>query len=659
MKLLSSFKIKKIIGTIFVFVLFAVGFSFNTQAAMSLDEIKTRLSSYSDYILYNDDNTLYMEYSEWDLSEEDLYYVISDMTDLLMGEPVEDYCQVHIKFYYTDKLYGKDFKSFRENILEVKKKLSNFWTDWSRYNNMGITITSYNNDEHFSTNITLQLNGSRDDDEGKKYDEKLLSIVKEAQGNTGSDMEMVQYFLQWLDENVVYRYYTGFTNDPYYALISGKTVCGGYANAFKDLCNAAGIPAIVPVNQELNHAWSQVYVNGTWYTADLCNVVKSKSKTYTGYLFTDPDVPLDCSNFVEKHKKEYINSFKYRDSVNIGACSFSYDSTHNYTGSKIKPSLKVTYKGKTLKQGTHYNIKYSSNTLPGTATIVVEGIKKNGYKGTRKLEFKISIPKPEVTVKAGKTSAELKWKKVTGAKGYIVRSYNTETEKFEDLAKVKGTSCTVKNLTAGTKYIFAVRAYVTASGNTYKGSQTKFVVLTKPGKVKSLKISSVKASSLKLKWKKTETAEKYEIYISTDGKKWEKKATTKKISYTVKKLKSNKKYYFKVRAVNSSGKGSFSSKKSAVTLLSAPKIKIVAGTGKLTVKWNKISKASGYVVYYSTKKNMSNSKKITVKKAKNVKTVIKQLKNNKKYYIRVRAYKTVDGERVYGQYSSVAGIKTK
>lgn len=657
--MLSAVKIKKHIGILFAFALFAVCFSFNTQAAMSVNDAKTRLSAYSDYFIGSSDGTLNMEFSEWDLSEEEIYYIISDMTESLMGEPVEDYCQVHIKFYYTHKLYGSNFESFRENILEVKKKLSNFWTDWSRYNNLGISITSYNNDEHFSLNITLQLNGSISDTKGEKYNEKLLSIINEAQGSSGSDMETVQYFLKWLDENVAYRYYTGFTNDPYYALISGKTVCGGYANAFKDLCNAVGIPAIVPVNQELNHAWSQVYVDGTWYTADLCDVVHSKSNTYNGYLFTDPDVPLDCSSFVEKHKSEYVNAFKYRKATNIGACTFSYDNSKNYTGSAIRPTVKITYGGKILKEGTHYNLRYSSNSLPGTAKITVEGIKKNGYKGIRTLEFKISVPKPTVTVKAGKTTAELKWKKVDKAAGYIVRLYNSKTKKFEDLAKVTGTSCTVKDLLPGRKYVFAVRSYVKASGDTYKSEQTKFTVITIPDKVKGLKISSVKANSLKLKWTEAENAQKYEIYISTDGKKWEKKATTKKTSCTVKSLKANKKYYFKVRAVNSSGKGSFSGKKSTVTLLSAPEIKLTAGDGQLSVKWNKISKANGYVVCYSTKKNMSNSKKITVKKRKNVKAVIKELKNNKKYYVRVRAYKTVDGKRVYGQYSAVSALKTK
>lgn len=656
---LSVIKLKKITGVFFAFVIFCVCLCLNAEAAMSDKEIRSRLSSYSEYFLNTTDGTLNMEYEDWDISEERLYYIISDMADSLMGEPVEDYCEVHIKFYYTDKLYGNNFQEFKDNILLIKKKLSNFWTDWSRYNNLGISITSYDNDNHFSLNITLRLNGSMPGSKGEKYDAKLLEIINEAQGNSKNDMETVQYFLKWLDENVDYRYYTGFTNDPYYALISGKTVCGGYANAFKDLCNAAGIPAIVPVNQAENHAWSQVYIDGVWYTADLCNLVKSKSNTYMGYLFTDPDLSLDCKTFVEKHKSDYINSFKYRNAVNIGACTFSYDNSHNYSGKEIIPALKVTYGNKVLKAGVHYNVVYSSYTFPGTAKITVTGVKKNGYKGTRVLEYKINLAKPNVTVKAGKTSVQLKWSKVSNADGYIIRSYNSKTKEYEELTRIKGNSCTVKDLTPGENYVFAVRAYVKASGKEYRGSQTKFTFTTAPDKVKNLKITSVKSDRLKLKWNKAENTQKYEIYISTDGKKWEKKATTKKLSYTVKKLKANKKYYFKVRAVNSSGKGSFSSKKSKSTLLAQPEINLTAGKGQISVNWNKISKAEGYVVYYSTDRAMMGSKKITLKKKSSVRKTIDGLKSKKRYYIRVKAFKTVDGKRVYGQYSAIKSIKTK
>ncbi len=659
MKKIFIRKIRRYTGIAFVFVIFALCFSLSSQAAMSESEVKKRLSSYSESFTAYSEDTLYIDYPKWDINQEEMYYAISDIAGALMGEPVEDYCQVQIRFYYKAGTHGNDLDTFGDYLFKYKKALGNFWTDWSRYNKMEMIVTSHNRGEKYSACATLKLNGSTGK-MGKAYTDKLMAIIKDARAVCDTDREMVDYFLTWLDENVVYRYYTGWTNDPYYALVRGKTVCGGYANAFKDLCNAVGIPAIVPVNEKENHAWSQVYVDGKWYTADLCDVVESESGTYSGYLFTDPNLEMDCKKFTESHKAEYVDSFAESSCTNIKVCTFSYDASKRYTGKAIKPSVTVKYNGKTLKKGTHYTVKYSANTLPGTALIKIEGIKANGYKGSKTLEFKISLGKPSsLTATPEKTSVTLKWKEVTGATSYIVRIYDVKKKKYTDLSKIKGTSCKVRDLKPGTEYTFAVNACVTSSGKDYRSSNKKVTFTTKPDKVKELKISSVKSSSLKLTWAKANKAKEYEIYISTDGKKWKKKASTKKTAYTVKSLKANKKYYFKVRAVNESGKGSFSSKKSKTTLLSAPEISLSAGNNSVTVSWDKVSGAKGYAVYYSTNKEMMGSKKVTVTGSKKTKVKISSLKDKKKYYIRVKAYKTSDGEKIYGQYSSVSGMKTK
>lgn len=62
----------------------------------------------------------------------------------------------------------------------------------------------------------------------------------------------------------------------------------------------------------------------------------------------------------------------------------------------------------------------------------------------------------------------------------------------------------------------------------------------------------------------------------------------------------------------------------------------------------------------STKKNFSKGKKyFYINKNKTNKKVIKKLKKGKKYYFKVRAYKTIDRKKVYGPYSSVKLVKCK
>lgn len=75
------------------------------------------------------------------------------------------------------------------------------------------------------------------------------------------------------------------------------------------------------------------------------------------------------------------------------------------------------------------------------------------------------------------------------------------------------------------------------------------------------------------------------------------------------------------------------------------------------VSWKKVSGADGYQISYAAKSNFKKAKKVTVG-SKSVLTV-KKLKANKKYYVRVRAYKTIDGTKVYTGYSGKRSVKTK
>lgn len=80
---------------------------------------------------------------------------------------------------------------------------------------------------------------------------------------------------------------------------------------------------------------------------------------------------------------------------------------------------------------------------------------------------------------------------------------------------------------------------------------------------------------------------------------------------------------------------------------------------KLTVTLKKAVKdADGYEIRYSTNKNMKSSKKATIKKASTLKTVIKKLKK-KTYYAQVRAYKNVNDNKYYSNWSSKKSVKIK
>ena len=97
--------------------------------------------------------------------------------------------------------------------------------------------------------------------------------------------------------------------------------------------------------------------------------------------------------------------------------------------------------------------------------------------------------------------------------------------------------------------------------------------------------------------------------------------------------------------------------------LGAVKIKSVKSQSKkhqIKAIWNTKSGASGYQIYYSRNKNFKKlAAKKTVKGGKTKSYVGKNFTKGKKYYVKVRAYKNVNGKKVYGKWSNVKSVKCK
>ena len=88
--------------------------------------------------------------------------------------------------------------------------------------------------------------------------------------------------------------------------------------------------------------------------------------------------------------------------------------------------------------------------------------------------------------------------------------------------------------------------------------------------------------------------------------------------------------------------------------------KVKAAKKAISVTWKKVGGVKGYQIQLATdKKFKKNKKTVTVKKQKTTKTTVKKLKAKKKYYVRVRTYKIVNGKKVYSSWSKVKSVKTK
>ena len=106
-------------------------------------------------------------------------------------------------------------------------------------------------------------------------------------------------------------------------------------------------------------------------------------------------------------------------------------------------------------------------------------------------------------------------------------------------------------------------------------------------------------------------------------------------------------------------KKTFTIKPKATTLS-----KVTAGKKAFTVKWKKqTSQTTGYQIQYSTSSKFKGAKTVTVSKNKTTSKKISKLKANKKYYVRVRTYKTVKvngkNTKIYSSWSKAKTVKTK
>lgn len=95
-------------------------------------------------------------------------------------------------------------------------------------------------------------------------------------------------------------------------------------------------------------------------------------------------------------------------------------------------------------------------------------------------------------------------------------------------------------------------------------------------------------------------------------------------------------------------------------------VKLTAAKKGFTAKWKEqSSQITGYQIQYSTSNKFTNkeTKTVTIKKSKATSKAISKLKTKKRYYVRIRTYKTViiDGKntKIYSNWSKVKNVTTK
>ncbi|MDD6489312.1 MAG: CAP domain-containing protein [Clostridia bacterium] len=335
-------------------------------------------------------------------------------------------------------------------------------------------------------------------------------------------------------------------------------------------------------------------------------------------------------------------------------CGSAYTETiaasgHKYTATVVNPTCtekgytvhKCSVCGNTYKD-TYTNAKghsFSSWKTTKNATCTTSGTQERKCSLCGKTETK------EIAASGHKYTATVVNPTCT-EKGYTVHKCSVCGDSYKDNYKnVSGHSyknITVKSTCFAKGYTArkcSVCGYIT--GKKY----TSMLVMSAPK-------ASVSSKSIKLSWNKVSGAKGYEVYQYKNNT-WTKIKTTTSTSYTVTNLLSGTSQKFAIKPYSVSGGktvyGSLSKQLYTSTNPVTVNFSLTSGTGKATVKWNKVTGASGYKIYYKTSKNGSWQ---TLKTVNNKTTSYTKtgLTKNKVYYFTVRAYRIVDGKTYYGGY---------
>lgn len=300
------------------------------------------------------------------------------------------------------------------------------------------------------------------------------------------------------------------------------------------------------------------------------------------------------------------------------------------------------------------------------------------------------IDVPALTVKrTSYNTISTSWTKVSGAAGYKVYRSEKDTAHFKLLKTVEGDSnLTYKDSTCstGVRYYYKVRAftsYLEAESGTQKTTYGNYSDIK--WSIASLDKSSITAptmssakrvayNSIQINWTKVGHVMGYRIYRSkgnaNDFKLLKTVQGDSTLTYKDTTCLTGSTYYYRVRAYTPAYNEETSSEytlfsntsnyKYAKATLAKPTIKyITAGKRKATVKWSRITGASGYKIYRSVRKSSGYTAVKTITKGSTVSYTNYYLTKGKRYYYKIRAYRTVNGKKVFSSYSAVKYVLVK
>lgn len=328
----------------------------------------------------------------------------------------------------------------------------------------------------------------------------------------------------------------------------------------------------------------------------------------------------------------------------------------------IKKTSTTSYKDTKVTAGTTYYYKIETLTKSGD---------KIGSSGESAVVKGKTVARPEISYVSSISDKKLQigWNEVSGAWGYNVKRSTSKNGTYQTIATVQGASTTTykdKSLTTGKKYYYKIEAINKVNGKKGYSGDSAAVVGQTIATASLTTIKAVNSNTISLSWKKVSGVSGYEIYRSTSKSgKYERVGRVsgaKTTSFEDTTVKAGKNYYYKVRGYKKNsakeGKGTYSAVQKAWTVKKV-EITKTSGTSGNSVKltWDKVSKASGYRIYRSTKETSGYKLIKEINSATTVSYKDTTVKTGKVYYYQIVAINKIKGDEIgQGDYSDTLRV---
>ena len=325
---------------------------------------------------------------------------------------------------------------------------------------------------------------------------------------------------------------------------------------------------------------------------------------------------------------------------------------------KTSSNATVTYTVNGLKADTTYTFRIKAYAISGESEIYSDYVR---IAGKTRIANVASFKGSAVSASAVK----LDWSKNDKATGYVIEQY--KGGKWTAIATTKNNTTltfTVKGLAKGTAYSFRIKSFRKTGSTTDFSEYTAIKAATLLDGVSDFKVTSVTGSWITLEWAKNDKATGYSIEQYKGGK-WTVIATTKNnatLKFTVKGLKNDTTYSFRIRAYKTSG--SVTAYSDYVRIAGKTRIPNVAkftgsavSASAVKLDWSKNDKATGYVIeqYKSGKWTVL----ATTKNNTTLTFTVKGLAKGTTYSFRIKSFRKTGGTTEFSEYASVKAATDK